>query len=238
MAKRAKTMTKAVAYLRTSSAANVGQDKDSHVRQMAAIEAYARQAGYVIVLPPYYDAAVSGADPIDKRPGFATLLAYMAANPDVRTILVENADRFARGTLVQELGHEMLREGGITLISVADPGQFVSDTPEAVLIRQIRGAISQFEKSTIVSKLRVARLRKRATTGRKVEGRKSHAERSPGAVELARKLRHRNPHSHEQRSYRDIAAQLAQQGHLARSGKPFSPSAIRSMLEGPAKRTA
>ena len=59
----------AVAYLRTSSAANVGPDKDSDKRQRAAIEAFARRAGFIIV-GEYHDAAVSGADPeATARPG-------------------------------------------------------------------------------------------------------------------------------------------------------------------------
>ena len=37
---------KAVAYLRTSSAANVGEDKDSGKRQRTAIQAFAKTAGY------------------------------------------------------------------------------------------------------------------------------------------------------------------------------------------------
>ena len=36
-----KELVKAVAYLRTSSAANAGADKDSEKRQRAAIEAFA-----------------------------------------------------------------------------------------------------------------------------------------------------------------------------------------------------
>ena len=62
----------AVAYLRTSSAANVGADKDSDKRQRTAIAAFAKAAGYELV-DEYYDAAVSGADAIDKRPGFAEI---------------------------------------------------------------------------------------------------------------------------------------------------------------------
>ena len=49
------TFQSAVAYLRTSSAANVGADKDSDKRQRAAIEAYAKRAGFTIV-DEYYDA--------------------------------------------------------------------------------------------------------------------------------------------------------------------------------------
>jgi hypothetical protein len=39
----------AVAYMRTSSATNVGADKDSEKRQRAAIEGYARGAGLEVV---------------------------------------------------------------------------------------------------------------------------------------------------------------------------------------------
>jgi DNA invertase Pin-like site-specific DNA recombinase len=220
--------TKAVAYLRTSSAANVGEDKDSHKRQMAAITAYAKRAGYRIELPPYYDAAVSGADPIDIRPGFATMLAFLADHPDTRTILVENASRFARDLVLQLTGHDLLKSRGITLVPVDAPNHFVDETPTAVMVRQILGAVSQFEKATLVWKLRVARERRRAKAG-KCEGRKSHAEARPEVVRMAR--RHaRKPRNGTRPSYRKIAALLAEQGHVSASGKPFGPSAIRSML--------
>ena len=61
----------ALAYLRTSSAANVGGDSD--VRQRTAIAAYASANGLEIV-GEFYDAAVSGADPVESRPGFAAML--------------------------------------------------------------------------------------------------------------------------------------------------------------------
>lgn len=82
----------AVAYLRTSSAANVGRDKDSETRQRTAVAAYAKAAGYVIV-DSYYDEAVSGADQITKRSGFAAMLERIASN-GVRTIIVENGQPF------------------------------------------------------------------------------------------------------------------------------------------------
>ena len=52
----------AISYLRTSSAANVGQDKNSEQRQRTAIEGFAKSNGYEIEAE-FYDAAVSGADP-------------------------------------------------------------------------------------------------------------------------------------------------------------------------------
>jgi hypothetical protein len=56
---------------------------------------------------------------------------------------------------------------------------FVEDTPTAVLVRQVLGAVAEFEKTTLVAKLAAARRRKRIATGEKVEGRKSHAEARP-----------------------------------------------------------
>ena len=220
---------KALAYLRTSSAANVGEDRDSGKRQLAAIEDYARRAGFSIVLPPYYDAAVSGADPIDARPGFAAMLSYLSENPEVRKILVETASRFARSLTVQLTGHDLLKARGITLIPVDAPDHFTQETPTAVMVRQILGAVSQFEKAAIVHKLKVARDRKRAATGR-CEGRKPLAEVNPNAVAMARKLHRKDRTTGKRLSYRKIAARLADAGHLAASGKPFGPSAIKSML--------
>src|SRR3954468_8099703 len=90
-----------------SSAANVGSDKDSDKRQRAAIASFAKAHGYRIVAE-FYDAAVSGADPVAERPGFKDMLDRIAGN-GVRVILVESPDRFARDLSVQITGHDYLR---------------------------------------------------------------------------------------------------------------------------------
>lgn len=221
----------ALAYLRTSSSSNVGEDKDSEKRQMVAIQAYAKRAGYEIVLPAYYDAAVSGADSIEGRMGFAQLLERLRERPDIRTILVETANRFARDLIVQETGYRMLRGLGIELVPVDAPQHFTEDTPTANMVRQILGAVSEFEKAMLVAKLRGARERKRAATG-KCGGRKSHVEAHPQTVQVAKSLRWVNKRMREKRSLRDISAELAKAGHLATSGKRYGPSAISAMLTG------
>ena len=124
----------AVAYLRTSSAASVGADKDSDKRQRAAIEAFAKRAGFTIV-EEYYDAAVSGADPVDQRPGFCEMLQRLATN-GAKTIIVESPDRFARDLAVQLAGHDMLNGLGIAIIPASAPDFFTEDTPTAVLVRK------------------------------------------------------------------------------------------------------
>src|SRR5262245_19044184 len=194
-----KRSTPAVAYLRTSSAANVGNDKDSEQRQREAIEAFAQSARYELV-DHYYDAAVSGADPVISRPGFSAMLERLLSN-GVRTILVETASRFARDLIVQETGFELLRARGIELVAVDSPDSFVADTPTARLIRQVLGAVSEFEKAMLVEKLRGARERKRRETGRKVGGRRNYGEieGGPEMIALAKKL-HRYPVNRRQRT--------------------------------------
>src|SRR5215470_7580783 len=152
----------AVAYLRTSSATNVGDDKDSERRQRAAIEGFAKGAGYLI-RDWFYDAAVKGTDPVTARPGFAAMLDRIAGN-GVRTIIVESPDRFARDLAVQLAGHDYLKNLGVALIAASAPDHFLEDTPTAVLVRQVLGAIAQFDKATTVAKLKAARERVRSRT--------------------------------------------------------------------------
>jgi DNA invertase Pin-like site-specific DNA recombinase len=216
------TTSKAVAYMRTSSATNAGTDKDSEKRQRAAIQAYASRNGIEIV-DWFYDTAVSGADPIAARPGFSSLLARIAGN-GIRTILVETANRFARDLMVQEVGYRLLQGLGVQLVATDSPDAFPDDTPTSKMIRQILGVIAEFDKDMTVAKLKGARDRKRAS-GVKVEGRKSHAELQPEVVALAKKLRG------EGKTLREIAARLEARGHVNARGKRFNHKSIKSMTK-------
>jgi DNA invertase Pin-like site-specific DNA recombinase len=72
-----------------------------------------------------------------------------------RTIIVECPDRFARDLIVQLAGHDMLKAKGIALIAASAPTFFLEDTPTAVLVRQVLGAIAQFEKAGLVANWRL-----------------------------------------------------------------------------------
>jgi DNA invertase Pin-like site-specific DNA recombinase len=215
-----------VAYM-TSSASNVGQYKDSDKRQRAAIEAFAKANGYAVDEADwFYDAAIGGADPITERPGFARMLERIAGN-GVRTILVESPDRFARDLIVQMTGHDYLKKLGVDLVPTSAPDFFLEDTPTAKLIRQVLGAVAEFEKTSLVAKLKAARDRKIAR-GIKCGGRKTILERSPATVALAKQL-------HKSRtpilSLRQIADELARRGHVSSAGTAFSPMVVSSMLQ-------
>ncbi len=216
----------AVAYYRTSSAANVGSEKDSLPRQQEAVRAYAQVQGLEIVRE-YYDAAVSGADPVMSREGFAEMLAYMLGN-GARIVLVENASRFARDIAVQIAGHDLLREHGISLVPVDAPSHFQDETPTATMVRSILGVVSQFEKESLVLKLRKARDRKSAAAGERIEGNPQwKALRNPAAVAAAREAAARGL------SLRAIAAELAGKGIGPAPGKSYGPQSIKRMLRQP-----
>lgn len=146
------------------------------------IERYARAAGFELV-GEFRDEGLSGTRDLDDREGLSDPLARIRSN-GVRVVLVERADRLARDLIVGELILNQLRELGVKVIA-ADSGTELTagdDDPTRTLIRQVLGALAQFEKAVIVSKLKAARVRQRRATGRR-EGRKPYGTR-PGEAEV------------------------------------------------------
>ena len=180
--------TKAIAYLRTSSATNVGGDSDK--RQRDAIQRYAKANGIELV-DEYYDAAVSGADAVQDRPGFGRMLDRIEGN-GVRLILVEDASRFARDLLVQEAGLAMLVARGVRVLTASGDDMTATDDPMRKMLRQIVGAVMEAEKARLVAKLKAARDRKSQELGYTVNSRhhksgavqtlQGDAERAPRLV--------------------------------------------------------
>lgn len=214
------SQTTAVAYYRTSSITNVGADKDSLRRQQEAVRGYAA-AQQLQIVGEYYDPGVSGADPVTARPGFCDMLAYMLGN-GARIVLAENASRFARDLVVQITGHDLLKSKGISLIPVDAPNHFIDETPTAIMVRQILGAVSEFEKASMVLKLSAARDRKSVALGRRCEGRRPVAA---DVVAAARALREAGL------SLRQVAAELAARSMRSPSGHVYGAQSIKTMLK-------
>lgn len=69
--------------------------------------------------------------------------------------------------MLQEVGFAMLRDLGVTLIAADSPtSSFLDDGPTSKLIRQILGAVSEFDKAMNVAKLKGARDRARRERGK------------------------------------------------------------------------
>jgi len=222
-------MTKALAYLRVSGKAQV--DGDGFPRQHDTIHRYAKAHG-VDVVDEYRDEGVSGTKDLDGREGLGDLMTRLRSN-GIRLVLVERADRLARDLMVGEVLLAEFRKLGVSVVA-ADSGTDLTagdDDPTRVLIRQVLGAVSQFEKSVIVTKLRAARLRKRTETGRS-EGRKPFGTK-PGeaeTLELIRRLR-RKPRGGERLSFDAIAARLNAEGVATRTGKAWAGATVYGIVK-------
>ena len=105
VARTNKSRVPALAYYRTESRPPASATKTAR-HDKRRLRAAPERAGFEIVAE-FYDAAVSGADPIQDRPGFAALLDRIEGN-GVRTVIVEDASRFARELMAQELGIPLL----------------------------------------------------------------------------------------------------------------------------------
>ena len=187
-------MSDCVSYYRTSSFTNVGDEKDSLKRQKSVVHRFCENNGYKIE-GEFYE-TMTGDSEILSRPKFVEMMDFCDRN-DVKTIVFENHTRFSRDLICSETGYVYLKGLGFTLISSESPESFVDDSPTSVLIRRVLGCLSDFEKNSIVEKLRGSRMRKRSVNKEKmiltregkgkVEGRKSLIERNPEVVSLIRK---------------------------------------------------
>lgn len=160
-------MTNALSYLRVSGKGQI--DGDGFPRQRDAIVKYSRK-NQISVLKEFRDEGVSGTKDAFEREGLTDLMLAIKSD-GVRTVLVERADRLARDLMISEIILGECRKLGVKVIAVeSDTDLTVEDgDPTRVLMRQMLGAISQWEKSIIVQKLRAARMRIRRTQG-KCEG--------------------------------------------------------------------
>ena len=135
------TITCAIGCLSTSSATNVGEDKDSD--KLGGRQAY-RLRDHRLVLR----CGVSGDLEVSERPGFTTMLDRVDGN-GVRTVIVESAERFARKMLTAELGILLLVTRGVTLMTAS--GEDLTDTDDEMWVTfwQMAMTFAQLEKTRL-----------------------------------------------------------------------------------------
>lgn len=210
---------KAFSYLRVSGRGQV--DGDGFPRQRAAIAAYA-QANGIEIVREFQERGVSGKTEWDDRPQWVDMVASLNG---VCTIVIERLDRLARDLGVQEHIIRDLKKRRVTLISTVEPDLGNSD-PTRVLFRQIMGSISQYDRAMIEAKLRAARVRMKARTGR-CEGRKPF-----GYFDAEKKTLQRIWHRRVQgASSRTIAAELNADQCATRAGRQWNHATISKIIK-------
>ncbi len=220
----------AVSYLRVSGR---GQIKgDGFPRQRDAIRRYAAVHDIEIV-GEYRDEGVCGEKDLGSRPGLGALLDRIESN-GVRLVLIERPDRLARDLMIGEIILADLRKRGVRVLS-ADGGidtqqeQNPNDPDAATrtLIRQILGAVAEYDKRITIWKLKAARDRQRRQTGR-CEGRKPFGVRQ-GESAILNRMRA----LHDGRTFYAIAMQLNRENLPSRSSKPWTATSVKRILARP-----
>lgn len=224
--------TQAVSYVRVSSRGQVTGDGPE--RQRRAIATFVKARGLELI-GEYFEAGITGTADLDDRPALASVLDRVASN-GVKTVLVEHADRLARDLMVSEVILSQFRKVGARVLTTDGQDLTVADDdPTRRLIRQVLGAVSEFEKAVLVGKLRGARKRQRASDGY-CEGRKPYGWREGGLDDeeqlvLARmRALRRKPAKGQQRSFQQIAETLNAADTFNREGRPWSASRVHAVL--------
>jgi DNA invertase Pin-like site-specific DNA recombinase len=179
------------------------------------------------------DEGLSGGNGLDTRLGLAQALARIEGG-EASTLVVYRYDRLARDLYLQEMIHARLETIGATVVSVTEPGA-TSDDATRTLMRQILGAVSQYERALIRGRMLAGKAAKKAAGGHaggkppygfKAQGGELVPdERESELVALVHKLHN------EGASYRGISASLTDVGYSTRRGTCFNPAQVRSIVE-------
>lgn len=216
---------RAYAYLRVSGKWQV--DRDGFIRQAEAIKAYT-DTHNIEIAQTFQEEGVSGKNELEDREALSAMHAKLSGN-GVKIVVIENATRLARDLMIQELILKQFSELGVSVITSEGVDLSVADDdPTRKLIRQVLGAVAEWEKSMLVLKLRAARNRKRKLTG-KCEGMKCYGQhpKHPEEVQTLEKML--DIYSVEG-NYERVAETLNREGIRTRKGKPWTRMVVWKIL--------
>lgn len=250
MSERSDTFKVVIPYLRVSSKEQV--EGDGFARQEDTINRWIRSQGReLVVRPTFTDEGVSGSKELMDRPGLRDLFEYVQEqledHPSLKdrywaAMLVERSDRLARDLVVGEVILRELAECGVKVIAAEGDIDLTEDPedPSRTLVRQIMAAVAQYDRNSLVLKMRRARERARARHGR-CEGRKpfGHFEDERPVLWAIDELHRRgygpgqisailNQHNRTGRSGTDVLAPDSK--YPPRSGRRWYPSTVHKIV--------
>jgi DNA invertase Pin-like site-specific DNA recombinase len=200
--------------------------------QAKAIKDYTKANGLRLVRT-LSDEGQSGSNGLDARVGLAEALGIVERG-EVAGIVVYRMDRLARDLLLQETLMARMRAAGAEVISVSEP-DMDSDDPTRVLVRQVLGSISQYERALIRGRMMAGKAAKvakggygggRPPFGWRAEGKELVPEpREQEVIALVRQL------ADEGLSSRQIAARLEEAGHRPKVGNHWSSVQVLRIIQ-------
>lgn len=217
-----------IGYLRVSTAEQVlGYGLDA---QAKALKDYAKAQGLKVVAV-LRDEGQSGSNGLDDRKGLAEALARIEAG-DASALVVKSLDRLARDLLLQETVIARLRQVGADVLSATEP-DMESEDPTRVMVRQMLGAIAQYERAVIRGRMMSGKAAKGArggyTGGQPRYGTQAKDRQlaefpeEKAIVETVLRLRA------EGRSYREVCTALEAEGYRPRRAEHWQPAVVRKI---------
>ncbi len=223
-------------YVRVSTDAQASEGSGLDV-QREQITRWAKTHGHRLA-QERCDAGISGAEALEGRHGL------LGALEDVRLglsggIVVYRLDRLARDLVAQESLLSQVRSCEGEMFSCSDTeASFLGDDsadPARTLVRQVLGAVSQYERSMISLRMQAGRQRKAREGGyaggapplgqRPKDGELVQDESEARTVELIVSL------SAEGHSSRQICAVLCDQGRPTKRGGRWHPATVSRVLK-------
>jgi DNA invertase Pin-like site-specific DNA recombinase len=218
----------AVAYIRVST----DDQRLGPEAQRAAIETWAAREG-VHVAAWHVDVGVSGATVIEARPGLCAALASLRDHA-AGLLVVAKRDRIARDVVVAAMAERAAVASGARL--VAADGTANGDSPADAFMRTVIDGAAAYERGLI-----------RARTKAALAAKSSRGERVSGGIPFGFRLATDSVHleqvvqeqqtiararmlASEDKSLREIASNLAIEGYVSRTGRPFAPTQVARML--------
>ena len=194
--------------------------------QYDAIHALAAQEG-LPVDEIFTDGGISGTKDTDERPGLEAVVTYCTEHPGT-TVLLPKLDRLARALAIQEHILAVLWATDATVLSCdAGENHYLRtgddpDDPTRTLIRQVLGAVAQFERGQIRLRLRNGRRRKIRDHGWAggVEPYGWTDEREQLTISRAVAMRAANI------PWRAVCAELNTAGLVKRNGQPWNETEL------------
>jgi DNA invertase Pin-like site-specific DNA recombinase len=226
-------LKKAIGYVRVSTTEQV--EGFGLSVQEEAVRGFCRQHGLRLV-GIERDEGISGGNGLDSRQGLARALAALESS-DADVLVVKRLDRLARDLLVQETVLERLTLHGKEVRSV-DEADITSDDPTRVLVRQVLGAIAQYEKGVIRGRMLAGKAAKSAvggyTGGAPPFGTRAENRELATHPDERVTIERANALCEEGLSLREIAQVLEAEGRPTKRGKRWHPATVARMLRSDA----
>ena len=218
------TTNSAIAYIRVST----DDQRLGPEAQRAAIAAWATRSG-VEVTAWCEDLGVSGAAPLDKRPGLNNALDLLTAG-DV--LVVAKRDRLSRDTMANAMIERLVQRAGARVQSSDGTGN--EDTPEGMLMRRMVEAFAEYERQVIKARTKAA-LATKAAKGEHISGLAPFGTKFDAGMVVADAeelgvLRDVEALHSKGATLRVIADELNSRGLKNRMGAPFSRQNVHSIV--------